>query len=113
MKDGSVFVDVAIDQGGISETSRPTSHTDPVYEEEGVIHYCVPNIPGAVPMTSTYALTNVTLPYCRKLAGDNLARVLRADSALAKGVNTLGGEVTCPPVAEAIGVEAVPLESLI
>ncbi|MDF1552369.1 MAG: alanine dehydrogenase [Deferrisomatales bacterium] len=113
MKEGSVFVDVAIDQGGISETSRPTSHADPVYVEEGVIHYCVPNIPGAVPMTSTYALTNVTLPYCRKLAGEDLAGVLRADSALAKGVNTWAGQITCPPVAAAMGDEAVPLESLL
>ena len=113
MKDGSVFVDVAIDQGGISDTSRPTSHADPVYLEEGVIHYCVPNIPGAVPMTSTYALTNVTLGYCRKLAGEDLAGVLRADPALAKGVNTWAGCITCPPVAAALGAEAVPLESLL
>ncbi len=113
MKDGSVFVDVAIDQGGISETSRPTSHADPVYVEEGVIHYCVPNIPGAVPMTSTYALTNVTLPYCRKLAGEDVPRVLRNDPALAKGVNTWAGQITCPPVAAALGAEAVALESLL
>jgi len=113
MKPGSVFVDVAIDQGGISPTSRPTSHAEPVYTEEGVIHYCVPNIPGSVPMTSTYALTNVTLPYCRKLAAANLAATLRADPSLAKGVNTWDGRVTCAPVAEAFGMEFVPLASLI
>ncbi len=113
MKRGSVFVDVAIDQGGISETSRPTSHTDPVYVEEGVIHYCVPNIPGSVPMTSTYALTNVTLPYCRKLASPNLEEVLRADPSLAKGVNVWDGRITCRPVAEAFGMEWTPIEELI
>ncbi len=113
MKRGSVFVDVAIDQGGVSETSRPTSHADPVYVEEGVIHYCVPNIPGAVPMTSTYALTNVTLPYCRKLASADVASALRADAALAKGVNTWDGHVTCAPVAEAFGIEWTPLERLL
>ncbi len=113
MKPGSVFVDVAIDQGGISETSRPTSHSDPVYVEEGVIHYCVPNIPGSVPMTSTYALTNVTLPYCRKLASSNLEDALRADPSLARGVNTWDGHVTCRPVAEAFGLEWTPLERLI
>jgi len=113
MKPGSVFVDVAIDQGGISPTSRPTSHADPVYEEEGVIHYCVPNIPGSVPMTSTYALTNVTLPYCRKLASADLATTLRADPSLARGVNTWDGQVTCAPVAEAFGVGHAPLEGLL
>ncbi len=112
MKPGSVFVDVAIDQGGVSETSRPTSHSDPVYEEEGVIHYCVPNIPGSVPMTSTYALTNVTLPYCRKLAS-GVEEALRADPSLAKGVNTWDGHVTCRPVAEAFGMEWTPLERLL
>jgi alanine dehydrogenase len=113
MKPGSVFVDVSIDQGGISETSRPTSHAQPVYVEEGVIHYCVPNIPGAVPMTSTYALTNVTLPYCRKLASGDLRAVLLADPALAKGVNTWDGHVTCRPVAEAFGGSYTPLEKLL
>jgi alanine dehydrogenase len=111
MKPGSVFVDVAIDQGGISETSRPTSHADPVYIEEGVVHYCVPNIPGSVPMTSTYALTNVTLPYCRKLTAPDLAGALRSDPALARGVNTWGGHIVCGPVAEALGAPCVPLEA--
>jgi len=113
MKPGSVFVDVAIDQGGISPTSRPTSHAEPVYVDEGVIHYCVPNIPGSVPMTSTYALTNVTLPYCRKLASGDLGKALRADPSLAKGVNTWDGRVVCAPVAEAFGMEHAPLESLL
>jgi alanine dehydrogenase len=113
MKRGSVFVDVAIDQGGISETSRATSHTDPVYVEEGVIHYCVPNIPGSVPMTSTYALTNVTLKYCCKLASRDLVCTLRSDPALARGVNTWDGEITCRPVAEAFGLPYTPLEDLL
>jgi len=113
MGEGSVFVDVAIDQGGTSETSRPTSHADPVYSEEGVLHYCVPNIPGAVPRTSTQALTGVTLPYCRKLAAGDLAAALRADPALAQGVNTWDGHLTCAPVAAALGAEAVELATLL
>lgn len=112
MKKGSVFVDVAIDQGGISETSRPTSHADPVYVEEGVIHYCVPNIPGSVPMTSTYALTNVTLAYCRKLAA-GAEDALRSDPALARGANTWDGRITCRAVAEAFGTAHTPVESLL
>ncbi|GAB4257676.1 MAG: alanine dehydrogenase [Deferrisomatales bacterium] len=112
MREGSVFVDVAIDQGGVSPTSRPTSHAEPTYVEEGVIHYCVPNIPGAVPMTSTYALTNVTLPYCRKLAADPV-KALRADPSLAKGVNVWDGHITCGPVAEAFGADCAPLERLL
>lgn len=113
MKRGSVFVDVAIDQGGVSETSRPTSHASPTYVEEGVIHYCVPNIPGAVPMTSTYALTNVTLPYCRQLASESLEDALLADPSLAKGVNTWDGHITCRPVAEAWRKPHHSLEKLI
>lgn len=113
MKRGSVFVDVSIDQGGMAETSRPTTHRDPVFVEEGVLHYCVPNIPGSVPMTSTYALTNVTLPYCVKLASGDLRGVLRADPALARGVNAWDGAVTCSPVAEAQGLACAPLEKLL
>ena len=113
MKAGSVFVDVSIDQGGMSETSRPTSHSDPVYIEEDVVHYCVPNIPGSVPATSTYALTNVTLPYCRKLAGPDPVSAIREDPSLALGVNTWDGHVTCRPVAEAQGREYTPLERVI
>ncbi len=113
MKKGSVFVDVSIDQGGMSETSRPTSHSDPVYVEEDVIHYCVPNIPGSVPATSTYALTNVTLPYCRKLAGSEPESAIRKDPSLALGVNTWDGHIACRPVAEAQGREYKPLKELI
>jgi len=112
MRKGGVFVDVAIDQGGVSETSRPTSHAKPTYVEEGVIHYCVPNIPGSVPMTSTYALTNVTLAYCRKLAAGP-EDALRRDPALARGANTWDGHVTCAPVAEAFGEKNTPIETLI
>jgi alanine dehydrogenase len=113
MKPGSVLVDVAIDQGGNAETSRPTSHADPVYVEEGVLHYCVPNIPGAVPMTSTYALTDVTLSYCRELASGDFARVLREDPSLARGVNVWDGRLTCLPVALAQGLPHTPLETLL
>ncbi len=112
MRPGSVFVDVAIDQGGVSETSRPTSHAEPTYVAEGVIHYCVPNIPGAVPMTSTYALTNVTLPYCRKLAA-GVEDAVRSDPSLARGVNLWDGEITCGPVAEAFGLPCRPVDDLV
>lgn len=103
MKPGSVLVDVAIDQGGIAETSRPTSHADPVFVEEGVVHYCVPNIPGSVPMTSTYALTSVTLPYLTRLAADAVGAIA-ADPALRQGVSTWDGVLTSRPVAEALGL---------
>jgi len=112
MKPGSVFVDVGIDQGGISETSRPTTHSEPVYVEENVLHYCVPNIPGSAPITSTYALANVTLPYCRKLASPDLEQTLRADASLAKGVNIWDGRIVCRPVAEGVGGAFTPLFSL-
>ena len=92
MKTGSVVVDVAIDQGGCFETSRPTSHSDPVYDVDGVIHYCVTNMPGAVPRTSTLALSNVTLPYGLALADNGLADAARAYPALAKGINVLNGQ---------------------
>jgi alanine dehydrogenase len=112
MRPGTVFVDVSIDQGGMSETSRPTSHSDPVYMEEGIIHYCVPNIPGSVPATSTIALTNVTLPYCQKLAADPVG-ALTSDPGLALGANTWDGHVTCLPVAEATGKGFTPVEKLL
>jgi alanine dehydrogenase len=110
MKTGAVFCDVAIDQGGCAETSKPTTHTDPVYVVEGVIHYCVANMPGAVPITSTKALTNATLPYVEAIAEDGLAEAVARDPALAKGVNVLGGKVTYAAVAEAHGLEYTPLE---
>lgn len=113
MSPGSVIVDVAIDQGGCVETAHPTTHTDPVYVEEGVIHYCVTNMPGAVPRTSTYALTNATLPYTLKLANLGLVEAVKKDPALAKGVNIYKGKVTCEGVASAHGLECTPLEMLL
>ena len=105
----SVIVDVAVDQGGCIETTRETTHADPVYEVDGVIHYAVGNIPGAVPYTSTFALTNATLPYLLELASaDTLAHACR-NPALAWGVNTFGGQVTHPTVAESIGLPYTPL----
>lgn len=113
MKPGSVIVDVSIDQGGICETSRPTTHTDPIYVELGVIHYCVTNMPGAVPRTSTYALTNVTLPYALKLANLGFVAAVKSDPALATGVNTYDGHITFEAVAKAHGLEYQPLEGLL
>jgi alanine dehydrogenase len=110
MKEGSVLVDVAIDQGGLAETSRPTTHDDPVYTVEGVVHYCVANMPGAVPITSTRALTNVTLPYAEEIADYSVVEAVRRDPALARGVNVLGGRVTYDAVAEAHGLEYTPLD---
>lgn len=101
MQRGSVLVDVSIDQGGCIETSRPTSHSDPVYEKHGVIHYCVTNMPGAYPRTSTIALTSATLPYVTQLADQGID-ALREDDGFAKGVNTYAGYVTSQPVAEAL-----------
>jgi len=110
MKEGSVLVDVAIDQGGCAETSRATTHDDPVYTVEGVIHYCVANMPGAVPITSTRALTNVTLPYVEAIADHGVVDAIRRDPALARGVNVLGGHVTYEAVAEAHSLEYTPLD---
>ncbi len=101
MKPGAVIVDVAIDQGGSVETSRPTTHADPVFTVDGVVHYCVTNMPGAVSRTSTYALTNVTLPYARTIANKGFPAFAKDDPILAGGVNIAHGEVTCQPVAEA------------
>ncbi len=110
MKEDSVFVDVAIDQGGCAETSRPTTHDDPVYTMEGVIHYCVANMPGAVPITSTRALTNVTLDYVEQLAELGPIEAITANPELARGVNTIGGKLTYEAVAEAHGMEYTPLD---
>ncbi len=109
MKPGSVLVDIAIDQGGCFEDSRPTTHADPTYPVHNSIFYCVANMPGAVPNTSTYALTNVTLPYAVALADKGWKQALRDDAALAPGLNTLGGRVTNDAVAEAHGLEALSL----
>lgn len=110
MGEGAVIVDVCIDQGGIAETSRPTSHDDPTYVEEGVVHYCVPNMPGAVPRTSTEALTSATLPYVLELADKGLD-ALRSNEALAAGASTIAGRLTCEAVAQAQGLEHLPLQS--
>ena len=109
MNAGAVVVDVAIDQGGCFETSRPTTHSDPVYVVDEVIHYCVANMPGGVPITSTKALTNATLPYVEAIAEHGVREAVEADPALAKGVNVLGGRVTYAAVAEAHGLEYTPL----
>ena len=103
MKRQAVLVDVSIDQGGCFETSRPTTHSDPVYEVDGVLHYCVANMPGAVPVTSTRALTNATLPYVLHVADAGVEQAARDNPGLAKGVNVVGGKVTYQPVAEATG----------
>ncbi len=103
MKQGAVIVDVAVDQGGCVETTHETTHADPVFERHGVVHYAVGNMPGAVPFTSTYALTNATLPYALALAVHGVAEAVGADDGLALGVNTVGGVVTHPVVAQALG----------
>ena len=113
MRPGSVFVDISIDQGGSSETSHVTTHTHPTYVTHGVVHYCVGNMPGAVPHTSTYALTNATLPYAMALAEKGLVEAIRSDPALAKGVNVHEGRVTNRPVAEAHGFGFTPLSDLV
>jgi alanine dehydrogenase len=110
MKPGAVLVDVAIDQGGCFETSRPTTHREPTFEVDGITHYCVANMPGAVPITSTHALTNATLPYALALADHGVADAIRDDPGLGLGVNVAGGHITHPAVAEAIGEEYVPAE---
>ncbi len=113
MTAGSVIVDIAIDQGGSIETSHMTTHSDPTFVRHGVVHYCVGNMPGAVPNTSTYALTNVTLPYALAVADRGLEEAVRADPSLALGVNVYAGAVVKEGVAQAHGLENVPLPSLI
>jgi alanine dehydrogenase len=113
MKDGAVLADVAIDQGGCAETSHPTTHSDPVYTVERVTHYCVANMPGAVPITSTKALTNATLPYVEAISGYGLAEAVARDRALARGVNVVEGKVTYEAVADAHGLDYQPLEDVL
>jgi alanine dehydrogenase len=113
MKEGAVLADVAIDQGGCAETSRPTTHSEPVYTVEGVTHYCVANMPGAVPITSTKALTNATLPYVEAIADHGLAEAVARDPALARGVNVLDGTVTYEAVADAHGLDYRPLDDVL
>lgn len=110
MEPGTVMVDVAIDQGGCFETSHPTTHEDPVYYVDGILHYCVANIPGAVPYTSTLALTNATLPYALQLADKGWEKACRDNKELKKGLNIIGGKVVYKSVAEAWGLEYTPLE---
>jgi alanine dehydrogenase len=113
MKKGAVIVDVAIDQGGCIETAHATTHSDPVYEVDGIIHYCVANMPGGVPNTSTKALTNATLPYVEEIANNGLVRAVTADPALARGVNVLDGRITYAAVAEAHGLAYTPLDDVL
>src|SRR5216684_1722332 len=113
MKKGAVIVDVAIDQGGCVETAHPTTHSNPVYEVDGITHYCVANMPGGVPITSTKALTNATLPYVESIAERGLVRAVSRDPALARGVNVLDGRITYEAVAEAHGLEFTPLDDVL
>ena len=113
MKNGAVFVDVAIDQGGCGESSHVTTHDDPVYIEDGVVHYCVGNMPGAVPRTSTIALTNATLRYGLQIAGEGLEEACRKSDAICSGVNCYAGKLTNKNVAAAFDYEYTDLKTLI
>jgi alanine dehydrogenase len=113
MKPGAVLVDISIDQGGCFEDSRPTTHAQPTYQVHDAVFYCVANMPGAVPHTSTYALTNVTLPYAVQIANRGWREALRNDDALAQGLNTHEGTLTCPPVAESHHLPITPLADLL
>jgi alanine dehydrogenase len=112
MRKGSVMVDVAVDQGGCCETSKPTTHADPVFTVDDVIHYCVANMPSSVARTSTFALTNVTLPYIMKLADLGYEKAIQTDTELRKGLNVFKGKLVYQPVAESLGLECSPLETL-
>ncbi len=113
MASGSVVIDVAVDQGGCIETSHPTTHSSPTFLVDGVVHYCVANMPGAVPRTSTYALSNATLPYIVKLANMGVEAAIQTDAGLAKGVNTYKNEIAYASVAEAFGLGHTPVEALL
>ena len=113
MKRGSVIVDVAVDQGGCVETCRPTTHDDPVFVEEGVVHYCVANMPGAVPRTSTFALTNATLPYVLQLANQGVAEAIRSTDTMRTAANIVGGKLTSRAVAESFKIPFVPAREVI
>ncbi len=113
MRPGSVAIDISIDQGGCFETSHMTTHSDPTYVVHDVVHYCVGNMPGAVPNTSTYALTNVTLPFALAIAEHGLEEAVRSDPVLAGGVNAYGGQLTNQPVADAQQMSWIPLASAI
>jgi alanine dehydrogenase len=113
MKQGAVIVDVAIDQGGCFETSTPTTHSEPTYIIDGIVHYCVANMPGAVPITSTYALTNATLPYALELADKGWKQALKDNPELRAGANVVSGKVTYKGVADAFGMAYTPIDSLL
>jgi alanine dehydrogenase len=113
MRSNAVLVDVAIDQGGCFETSRPTTHREPTFQVDGVTHYCVTNMPGAVPITATFALTNATLPYALALADHGVAEACRRDPGLRLGVNVAGGKVTHPAVADGVGATYTPVEEVL
>ena len=113
MQPGSVIVDVAVDQGGCVETIKPTTHENPTYVVDGVIHYGVANMPGAVPRTSTFALTNATLPYALQLANKGWKKALKENPALLKGLNMVGGKVTYPAVGESFGIPVEPAEKFV
>ena len=113
MKPGAVLVDVAIDQGGCFETSRPTTHGEPIFEVDGVVHYCVANMPGAVPLTSTIALTNATLPYALQIANQGWQEVARKNPGVREGLNVVNGKVTYAGVAEAFGLDNTPVEDVL
>lgn len=113
MKQGAVLIDVAIDQGGCFETSKATTHTEPIYTVEGVVHYCVANMPGAVPKTSTLALTNATLPYAVEIANKGWKNAMRENSEIKLGANVVQGKITYPGVAEALDLELTDIESML
>jgi len=113
MRPGSVLVDIAVDQGGCFESTHPTTHSNPTYEVHGCVFYCVANMPGAVPHTSTHALANATLPYTLAIADQGWQRAVRANHALAEGVNVVGGRVVYKPVADAHALDYTPLEELL
>nr|MDJ0876556.1 NAD(P)-dependent oxidoreductase [Desulfobacterales bacterium] len=113
MKNGSVLVDVAIDQGGCFETSRPTTHSEPTYTIDGVVHYCVANMPGAVAKTSTLALTNATLPYAVEIANKGWKRAMRENTEIKLGANVVRGQVTYQGVADAFGLDFMPMDELL
>jgi len=113
MKKGAVLVDVAIDQGGCFETSKPTTHSDPIFTVAGIVHYCVANMPGGVAKTSTMALTNATLPYAVEIANKGWKRAIQENPEIKLGANVVKGKVTYKAVADAFGLEYTPIDSLI
>jgi alanine dehydrogenase len=113
VKKGAVLVDVSIDQGGCFETSRPTTHADPIYNIDGIVHYCVSNMPGALPKTSTLALTNATLPYAVEIANKGWENAMKDNSEIKRGANVVKGKLTYKGVAEALGYDYTPIDELL